>query len=393
MTTLGRQMDKNNTFGIHPHALQQNQVIEPILTRFKTWKLVVLEFMEMFQAVTDMEKGMIAIHRNFESRLEQREKVLGIAASSVFKAWKDYSSQLTTSLDTAHQKTEYSKRIENLKKLVQKKLSDFSKQLEGTQNAIDKHRSAAHKEMIAYEKVQFSRTRDVVASSIPHLQSDPWLNEKLIRQRLDHLVVAENEYQAKMKSLFGEFASFESQIIEELKKILEELNAFRKLYFKDLLKMMEQTAPSRDQVSPERLFAEFSMAHGLDSEVLWSTPRTKQDFSFEAREIRILKQGLIYRPRKIGLNMWYACVCVLTSSGFFHSFELSKSIRRESVEYYKENAHERESTTNSLPRSFKSSDDILERTGKAELRLYTLMQYLSRIPALEHFCYKKQIWG
>ena len=58
----------------------------------------------------------------------------------------------------------------------------------------------------------------------------------------------------------------------------------------------------------------------------------------QAKNIKIVKQGLLYRPSKLGMNMWVPMMCVLTDTGFFHTFPSKNTLF---LDYYKKKAANR----------------------------------------------------
>jgi hypothetical protein len=95
-------------------------------------------------------------------------------------------------------------------------------------------------------------------------------------------------------------------------------------------------------VDPTIYFEQFSVFHHLDSSYVWKQERTLQDFPFQAQDIAIIKQGLLYRPSKLGMNIWYPVYAVITATGFFHCFSLGASKHAALIEYYQKLDMERD---------------------------------------------------
>ena len=115
-------------------------------------------------------------------------------------------------------------------------------------------------------------------------------------------------------------------------------------------------------------FETFSVAHGLKHEGLWNTPMKAENFPFHAPEVKIYKQGIVYRRSVIGLG-WEPVLLVLTESGFLHQFEMKKD--KQVVKHYKTQEANRDVTSGTLHRGRESCEidqNILDDTHKPSLR-------------------------
>ncbi len=66
-----------------------------------------------------------------------------------------------------------------------------------------------------------------IAPSSPHLNADPWLEERVLHSHLDLMVKHENVYQGEMNVLFEDMALFDAHVVEEMKRVMEEYALIR----------------------------------------------------------------------------------------------------------------------------------------------------------------------
>jgi hypothetical protein len=73
-------------------------------------------------------------------------------------------------------------------------------------------------------------------------------------------------------------------------------------------------------------FQTFASTTGLLQSDLWKKDRTLDDFPRPTKELKVIRQGFMYRPATF--TKWRPMYFVLTESGYLHCFEVPSGLRR-----------------------------------------------------------------
>ena len=212
-----------------PYAQEQDECVPHLIDRFSVWKTSIGCLIEFFVANQSLEKLVAKEHFKLQQKMEENERSLGSTAVGVFKPWHIYGMQTQTALSIADQQISnlIVKRLEILKAEIKRKMSGFESDLTKYQKKINKIRTKTAEVIGIHEAELLARVQTNAAPSSPHINLDPWLNERMLQQLLKDMVVDENMYQKSMFSLFQEIRVFDAHVVEELKRIMEEYNLIR----------------------------------------------------------------------------------------------------------------------------------------------------------------------
>lgn len=138
------------------------------------------------------------------------------------------------------------------------------------------------------------------------------------------------------------FAIQKFTLYVELKRVLEEYALIQNSHWAAMQAQMSIAVSNGVQTNPASFFKEFSKVNHLESHSLWQSTRTIEAFSRKPKNIGVLKQGLLYRPSKLGMGLWVAVIAVLTETGFFHTFAIPQS-QKHLIQYYQKKELDRHS--------------------------------------------------
>lgn len=233
-------------------------------------------------------------------------------------------------------------RLKLLLNELNKKLKIFRRELESLCKIVNSERSNTFESVRSHEILLHSKKYGA-------MKIDPWLTERELHKKINKMIIEENNFQAGMGSLLLELSKFDrflkifnifSYIIEEMKRILEELSLARSSLCAAIQKHTKTASFNATQTHSSVQFEEFSAKYSFDDERIWKTTRKvngrkkiknkAEDFPYKLTEIKILKKGLLYLPSTLLKNRWFPTLAVLTESGFLHCFSLS-SIRHQAI--------------------------------------------------------------
>jgi hypothetical protein len=256
---------------------------------------------------------------------------VGAHTHGAFKHWTVYGNQTISAIQTNEQQllNLVLKRLEALKSEVKKKLAYFKTDVEAFTKRVSKTRSKTYSAIEQHEKMLFSRQQSNTLPSSPHI-TDPWLHERVLNELLIEMIDEENKFQSSMRNLFLEMGVFDAHVVEELKRILEEFGMLRGSMHSTLQAAIHHTTDLATQVDPTTYFSNLTTSLSLDSVPIWKEVRKLENFGFEAQDIQLMKTGLLYRQNMLG--WWYPVQAVVTATGFFHCFELSR--KHPLIEHY-----------------------------------------------------------
>ena len=272
------------------------------------------------------------------------------------------SSKKATTASESQVASLVKKRLEILKSDIKKKISAFDFRLKDAQKSIDKARHFTQDAISSHESHMHHRQQLNIATSSPHINYDPWLQERFLQEHLQSQIVSENEYQRKMTCIFQELSAFDAHIVEELKRVLEEYALIKNSYWQQMQAQITICVNQGVQVNPLEFFKSFSQRHNINDSNLWVKERTIEEFSRKPKEIKILKQGVLYRPSVLGMGMWVPLLCVLTETGFFHTFAIP-SKQKHLIQYYQTKDLDKSSRD-----TLSSEKDYLKDHGRPEMR-------------------------
>ena len=355
---------------IASQSVEQQLVVKHLNERFNHWKNSVQDISDLFKQVLGLEKELDKILTSGIKKLDSKDQDFGQSVGNVFMPLKDYLLHRHASIESLHGQFDVQiiKRLKQLKTQLQAKSAEFTKAMAKAQSIVESARLSAKKEIARYEKEDVIRKRNINTSSVPsHLQMDPWLDTKLVWEKINLLVAEEATYQDTMSLIFKEIGLYDTQVAQELHAILVQHNLLKKQELHDLML----------HVKPESnlnldLFENFAVSHGLKNEALWKIRVQADDFKFDAPQIKVYKQSIVYRRSVIGLG-WEPVLLVLTESGYLHQFEMKKE--KSVVKHYKKQESERDLLSGTLHKSRETSEmdqTVLDETHKPSLRYLCL---------------------
>jgi hypothetical protein len=353
-----------------PYASNQKACTTELISRFTTWKRSVSSLLLYFTTLSKLEKQVIDANQNMAKTLEGLQSDLGESCEGIFKHWSQLSAQNVKCSTSSESQVNslVMKRLEILKSEIKKKNSSFELRLREYQKSINKARLVTSDAIASHEAHILHRQQVTITSSSPHYTFDPWLQERFLQEHLQTQIVAENDFQQNMNDLFQEMGIFDAHIVEELKRVLEEYALIKNSSWTTMQAQMTVVVNQGVQLNPLTCFNKFSDQHQLTDPYLWIKERTIEEFSRKPKEIKIIKQGLLYRPSKLGMGLWVPLLCILTETGYFHTFSIP-SKQKHLVQLYQKKELDRSSAT-TLSRDIYAGDekDYLKDHGRPELR-------------------------
>ncbi|KAJ3360794.1 Cyclin-dependent kinase 2 [Kappamyces sp. JEL0680] len=331
--------------------LLEQQCIPFISNRFVIWKRAVGAILSFLAEAAEHEKSTIKLNTRFQKELAEAEAELGSSSVGAFKAWQQIATQTQTCVlqsDTQINNLVI-KRLEILKTELKKKSHAFQSELAQLQKAIHKSRAEAFDAISSHDSHMQSREYSNIAPSSPHLNADPWLQERVLQQHLKTMIDQENQYQGQMNSVFQEMATFDTHIVEELKRVMEEYALIKNSQWASLQAQFTMAVNAGVAVNSGDYFDALSKTLALDAEGVWKQERTLDTFPRKAQHIGVLKMGLLYKPSKLGMKMWTPLLCVLTETGFFHAFQIPGK-KKQVLNHYQKKDMNKNSTLDTLGR-------------------------------------------
>jgi hypothetical protein len=145
------------------------------------------------------------------------------------KGWHQLTLTHSSSLLSSHSQITNLcvKRLETLRTQVRKKAHFYSSKLSHLQRGTERVRSGIWEAHLAHQSQMRVREERNIAPSSPHLNADPWLEERVLHSHLDLMVKHENVYQGEMNVLFEDMALFDAHVVEEMKRVMEEYALIR----------------------------------------------------------------------------------------------------------------------------------------------------------------------
>jgi hypothetical protein len=314
-----------------PYISEQQRPLPELTDRFNQWKIAISTITEYLVAVQHLDQLHSRELTKMSQRLGEIEGHMGTHTHGVFKHWSIIGTSITGAIQNQEHQllTLVLKRLDTLKHQVKKKQTYFSADIESFTKRVTKTRTATMQAIEAHEKMQFSRQSNNTSPSSPHA-TDPWLQERILQQLLNEMIEEENQYQKAMSNLIQEMGVFDSHVVEELKRILEEYGMVRGGFLTSSQATLNNAIGIAVSVENTSYFLNMSNALHLESTTTWKQERTTDAFAFKALDIKILKTGLMYRKNMFGMQ--YPVQAVLTATGFFHCFEMDR--KHPMIEYY-----------------------------------------------------------
>jgi hypothetical protein len=84
-------------------------------------------------------------------------------------------------------------------------------------------------------------------------------------------------------------------------------------------------------IDSDEHFGTFAQNNNLYRPDLWTIERKIDNFPFQSKVIKIIKLGLLQRPKMFGMG-FYPVEVVITETGFLHCFKLNNSKNKELLE-------------------------------------------------------------
>lgn len=347
-----------------PYAKEQAERIPIVLERFNAWK-VVLDVSNhwLWQCAATLKHSITqrqdlvhffdAIHHLEASYAHQFAKLNkslttphGAETHQVFSFTSDTMlpvQQTLQRMETEHinahnfLKDTTIRQLHGLKTEIGRMLRHYRREMDALVSGITKSRKHAMAELAAHDRIlKRSGTTADTTLSIDHAQShssrnqDPWLARRRLQSHLRHTIATENAFQNRVLDVHREIAAFDSRIFDGIKGVVEgylssmstkaQVTQVQAGTIHNILSSVNSHAP----------FARFEETFQLLNHAAFTTPRSLESFPYSLNEIKIERQGILYRPGTVRKNKWRPTVVVLTETGWLHCFDakLSRVTRR-----------------------------------------------------------------
>ncbi|KAI8925876.1 hypothetical protein BC831DRAFT_458992, partial [Entophlyctis helioformis] len=321
-----------------PYAEEQLSCIEPMLAHFVAWKNVLTRLMDFFRLQQKMEQAMAKEHGKLLRTLGSLEPSLGPGAGNTLKSWQHYAQFFEAEYASSESliASTVLSRLKAVKTELKKRQKMYVSQTSQWKATLSSDRSKTMSCIAAHERNLVRRTNAIKpgsssAQSGVMLDTDPWLTERVLHQQLAKMIDGENTFQQNMSDLVKDMSEFDAKIVVDLKQAMDDFARARVAQWTSMQTHMSSANALASFADPQSHFNAFVVLHRLDDVDVWQHPRIVDEFSYKVREIQILHHGILHIPGKIGKNTWTPVVAVLTETGYFHCFKITKSQRDQFV--------------------------------------------------------------
>ncbi|KAI9206372.1 uncharacterized protein BJ171DRAFT_497471 [Polychytrium aggregatum] len=292
-----------------PYGVQQLETAVAILDRFKKWKSIVEDLAGFFSAIQGLEGASAREHRRRCVLVDAGPNITAALQGSL-RAMAEEHSMCEKILGDS-----IAKRLLNMKHEILKNLRRYKNDLDKQFSVIAKIRNETVASIATHEKIHRAQL-NITTNGL-----DPWLTERILYRQLHEMVQAENRFQDNVKMLIAEIQEFDRTVVVELKRIFEEYSHIRTRALTTLNNQMCQTTTLVEQIDPTAPFKGFSEKNFnfLESSI-WDRERKIDDFPYLSSEVKIVKQGIMFRPGRIVKTAWKPALFVLTDSSWIHCF-------------------------------------------------------------------------
>jgi len=301
-----------------PYAEEQYSRTLVTFERFKSWKSVISGIIEFFEKIEYLDSCYSKQYAKLASVLEPNE-------NEYCGSFKNLEPIYTSSRKISISYSDSSKVIDDI---IIQKLNDLK-------NGLIK-KSKKYKQDFLDEFTKISKLRSETLSSINSHQNltqakskstsleitDPWLSERALINQLEKMMKDENDYQNRMNSLFEDMERFDQFIINQLQSVFDEYNSSKNKECNDVKLSLQNISNVVTKLTPNKPFSYFTKKYSITASDLWTTPRTIDNFVYRVSNIKVLKEGVLYRRGSYFTSNWKPSWVVLTDTGYLHCFNL-----------------------------------------------------------------------
>lgn len=247
-------------------------------------------------------------------------------------------------------------RLNDLKNGLIKKSKKYKQDFLNEFNKISKVRSESLISINNHQSLTLAKSKSTSLEI-----TDPWLSERALINQLEKMVKDENDFQGVMNKLFEDMEEFDQHVVNQLQNVFDEYNSNKNKECNDVKLSLQNVSNVVQTITPNKPFSYFTKKYSITSSDLWTTPRTLENFTYKLSNIKILKEGVIYRRGNYISSNWKPSWLVLTDTGYLHCFNL-KNISKSVIRQY--NVHKKGNSENIL----KAGQDTYKNTDKDKLK-------------------------
>ncbi|ORX60817.1 hypothetical protein BCR36DRAFT_340691 [Piromyces finnis] len=304
-----------------PYAEEQYSRTLNTFGRFKSWKNVIVGIIEFFEKVENLDNCYSKQYSKLASVLEPSEfencgsfKSLEPIYNSAKKIGINYLYSSNVIREVIIQKLNELKNglIKKSKKYKQDFLEEFAK--------ISKIRSETLVSINNHQNLTLAKMKSASLEI-----TDPWLSERALINQLEKMLKDENDYQCRMNEIFEDMEEFDQHIVNQLQNVFDEYNSNKNKECNDVKLNLQNTSNVGNMVTPNKPFSYFTKKYSITSSDLWTTQRTLDNFVYKLVNVKILKEGVLYRQGNYISSNWKPSWLVLTDTGYLHCFNLKLS--------------------------------------------------------------------
>ncbi|ORX70378.1 hypothetical protein BCR32DRAFT_272401 [Anaeromyces robustus] len=340
-----------------PYAEEQYSRTLVTFERFKSWKTVITGITEFFEKIESLDSCYSKQYSKLASVLEPSDneycgsfKNLAPIYSSAKKISISYSDSSKVIDDIIIQ------RLNDLKNGLIKKSKKYKQDFLNEFNKISKVRSESLISINNHQSLTLAKSKSTSLEI-----TDPWLSERALINQLEKMVKDENDFQGVMNKLFEDMEEFDQHVVNQLQNVFDEYNSNKNKECNDVKLSLQNVSNVVQTITPNKPFSYFTKKYSITSSDLWTTPRTLENFTYKLSNIKILKEGVIYRRGNYISSNWKPSWLVLTDTGYLHCFNL-KNISKSVIRQY--NVHKKGNSENIL----KAGQDTYKNTDKDKLK-------------------------
>jgi len=127
--------------------------------------------------------------------------------------------------------------------------------------------------------------------------------------------------------------NFDQFIINQLQSVFDEYNSSKNKECNDVTLSLQNISNVVTKLTPNKPFSYFTKKYSITSSDLWTTPRTLENFVYKLSNIKVLKEGVLYRRGSYISSNWKPSWVVLTDTGYLHCFKL-KSLSKSTIRQF-----------------------------------------------------------
>lgn len=278
-----------------PYCTEQFEKMPVLMSRFKAWKSVMDELILFLQAIETLELEMAKEHAKLARQLQQpshavlaTNREILIPLQAVLQQCNDEHTIFAKGVTET-----YSKRLQELRNSVVKKIKSCKNDLDRLSSQILKDRSTTVHSISQHEK---AKSRRIVSSGRDKIPVDPWLTERVLYRQIKQMLVSENSFQFRVLSILEDMGNFDSTVVLELRTLLQEFGNARARQYDSIKSQWFSAINATLTMDPGALFRSFDEQHELQHSECLNTPRNIQGFPYAIHEIKIVKQAVLFRP-------------------------------------------------------------------------------------------------